>query len=276
MLSVFITPWMNPTCIHCATRAAWAATTRRRARGPGSASAASGTWRAMAWSASGGAGRHRRSPPRTGTCRHADGSRRPGPAPRRAQGRVAVDLADDLLPRGDDGECARGRDPERVHCLADQVLAQHRADRGLAVAAAGERGPARSLEVEVAAGAGVVDDLAEQQRPPVAEARRVAAELVAGIGLGDGGEPSAPRCRPGPRRRRASAALGVEAELGRQRLVQHEQRWIGDRHGSHGSWRPTSSRANESSRSKRGPGRPTPPSLRTVSGVSADRDVAVC
>ena len=33
MLSVFITPWMKPTFIHCATSAAWRrATARRNAR----------------------------------------------------------------------------------------------------------------------------------------------------------------------------------------------------------------------------------------------------
>ena len=110
----------------------------------------------------------RRARRRTGTCRPAGGSRRPGRAPRRA----ATVSRTHLLAGGDDRQRPRGRDPERVHRLADQVLAQHRADRGLAVAAAGERRAPRSLEVQVAAAAVDVDHLAEQQRPAVAEARR--------------------------------------------------------------------------------------------------------
>ena len=52
MLSVFITPWMKPTSIHCATSDACASTTRsKNARYGFSASAAVGWWRAIAWSA---------------------------------------------------------------------------------------------------------------------------------------------------------------------------------------------------------------------------------
>jgi MFS family permease len=90
-----------------------------------------------------------------------------------------------------------------VHRLADQHLAQHRADRGLAVAAARERRAARALEGDVAAPAVAVDHLAEQQRAAVAELRREAAELVAGVGLGDrlgalGQCPSSAPCAPVP------------------------------------------------------------------------------
>jgi hypothetical protein len=80
---------------------------------------------------------------------------------------------------------ARGRDAQRVHGLADQHLAQHRAERRLAVAAARERRAARALEGDVAPPALAVDHLAQQQRPAVAQLRREAAELVAGVGLGD-------------------------------------------------------------------------------------------
>jgi hypothetical protein len=72
-----------------------------------------------------------------------------------------------------------------MHALADQHLAQHRPDRRLAVAAARERRPAGALQGDVAAPAGAVDHLAEQHRPAVAELRREAAELMAGIRLGD-------------------------------------------------------------------------------------------
>ena len=49
-----------------------------------------------------------------------------------------------------DGEAAGRGDAEGVHRLADDVLAQHRADSGQAVAAAGERRTPRALEVQVA------------------------------------------------------------------------------------------------------------------------------
>jgi hypothetical protein len=78
--------------------------------------------------------------------------------------------------------------------------------------------------VEVATAPVRVDDLAEQQRPPVAEARRVPAELVTGVGLRD--------------RRRAighgvpdqdvdpvlrAERVRVEAQLAGELLVEREQ-----------------------------------------------------
>ena len=45
-------------------------------------------------------------------------------------------LAMDRFARPDDGEGARGGDAQGMHGLADEHLAQHRAERGLAVAAA--------------------------------------------------------------------------------------------------------------------------------------------
>ena len=78
---------------------------------------------------------------------------------------------------------AGGGDAQRVHRLADDVLAQHRADRGQAVAAARERRGARTLQVQVANGPVRADELAEQQCASVAQARDEAAELVPGVGL---------------------------------------------------------------------------------------------
>ena len=76
-----------------------------------------------------------------------------------------------------------GRDAQRVHRLADDVLAQHRTDRGQAVATSCERRTTRTLEVDVAGVAVAVDPLAEQQRAPVAQTRHEPAELMSGIGL---------------------------------------------------------------------------------------------
>ena len=94
-------------------------------------------------------------------------------------------LAHHVLAGDDGGERARGRDAEREHRLADDVFAQHRAERGAAVAPARERRRARALELDVAADAVGVDDFAEQDGAAVAELRHEMAELVAGIGHRD-------------------------------------------------------------------------------------------
>ena len=95
-------------------------------------------------------------------------------------------LAEHRLARADGRERARCRNLERVHRLAEDGFSQHRADGGLAVAAARKRGSPRALEGDVAPTAVAVNDLAEQERPTVAERRRETAELVPRIGLSDG------------------------------------------------------------------------------------------
>ena len=62
-------------------------------------------------------------------------------------------LAIDRLAGGHRHQGAGRRDAEGGHGLADDVLAQHRAERGAAVAAARERRPPGPLEVDVAADA---------------------------------------------------------------------------------------------------------------------------
>ena len=131
-------------------------------------------------------------------------------------------LAHHPLTGGDDRERPRGGDSQAVHGLTDQVLAQHRAHRGLAVAAARERGAPRPFQVQVTAAAMNVGHLAEQQRPAVPQPGHVDAELVTGVGLGDrrdtGSVPHQQQhTRPLPQRR------GVGAQLHRQRLVEHQQ-----------------------------------------------------
>ena len=133
-------------------------------------------------------------------------------------------LAQDLLAGRDRSQRARGRNAERHHRLADDVLAQHRPERCPAIAAARERRRPRALELDVAPHAGAVDDLAQQDGPAVAELRHEVAELVAGIGERD---------RFGARRDavagqhldalRTGEPRRVEAELAGQRLVQLEQ-----------------------------------------------------
>ena len=81
------------------------------------------------------------------------------------------DLASDGLAGRDNRQGTRRRDPQRVHRLRHEVLAQHRAEGGLAVAAAGVRRRTRTLEVDVTTPAVTVDELAEQERSTVTEAR---------------------------------------------------------------------------------------------------------
>jgi hypothetical protein len=96
--------------------------------------------------------------------------------------------------------------------------------RKTAVAAAGERGGARALELDVAADAVPIDDLAEQDRSSVAELGHELPELVAGIGHGDGVGSIRNRL-PG----QDFGALGglqggrIEPELDRQGPVQLDQ-----------------------------------------------------
>ena len=114
--------------------------------------------------------------------------------------------------------------PRRVHCLTHDVLAQHRTDRGQAVAAAGERRGPRALEVDVAKAAVSVDDLSQQEGASVAETRGELAELVSGVGLRH--RSGAAGYQVADQQAQAIEAPqpgGVEAQLGRQRLVEHQQ-----------------------------------------------------
>src|SRR5262249_39343876 len=68
-----------------------------------------------------------------------------------------------------------------VHGLASQVFADARAQDGPAVAEPGEHRLPGPLQMQVPALAGRVLDLAEQDRPPVAELRNIGPELVARV-----------------------------------------------------------------------------------------------
>ena len=116
-------------------------------------------------------------------------------------------LAHHRLAGGDRRERARGRNAQRRHRLADDVFAQHRAQRRAAVAAARERRGARALELDVAPHARAIDHLAQQDGAAIAELRHEVAELVAGIGERDRlGTDRRCGCRPGSRRPAASPA----------------------------------------------------------------------
>ena len=133
-------------------------------------------------------------------------------------------LAHHVLAGHHGGERARGGNAERRHRLADDVFAQHRAERGAAVAAARKRRRAASLELDVAAHAIGVDDLAEQDRAAIPELRHEMPELVAGIGhcdrVGAVGDALAGQDL-GPLR--TGEPVRIEPEMDRKRPIQLDQ-----------------------------------------------------
>ena len=143
-------------------------------------------------------------------------------------------LALNALAGGHRGERAGGRDAQGEHRLADDVFAQHRPERGAAVAPARERRRAGSLELDVAADAVLVDDLAEQDGAAVAELGHEMAELVAGIGhrdrVGAVGEALSGEDFGAFR---ALQQVRIEPEMDGQRPVQLDQPGGGDRGRGH-------------------------------------------
>lgn len=77
-------------------------------------------------------------------------------------------FAVDGFPGGRGGQGPGRRNAQGVHGFAENVLAEHRAERGFAIAAPGERGSAGAFELDVAALSVGIDHFAEQQRAAVA------------------------------------------------------------------------------------------------------------
>ena len=75
------------------------------------------------------------------------------------------------------------RDTERVHRLTNQIFPKHRTESGQAIAGPRKRRASRAFELNITAPAMDVDDLAQKQRPTIAELWNEVAELVTGIGL---------------------------------------------------------------------------------------------
>src|SRR5271166_955886 len=80
-------------------------------------------------------------------------------------------LAENGLAGGHRGERARGWNAERVHCLAHEILAQHRAERGAPITAARIGSSPGALQLNVAALAASVLRLAQQEGAAVAQLR---------------------------------------------------------------------------------------------------------
>ncbi len=68
-----------------------------------------------------------------------------------------------------------------MHCLADQVLAEHRPQRGAAVATARERRKAPAFELNVAEDAVTVLELAKKIARPSPSSRDKSAKLMPSI-----------------------------------------------------------------------------------------------
>ena len=161
---MFITPWMKPTSSQRATRSAWRATTA-------SSSARYGV-RPRGLRVVAGDHVVRQQPhrlevaPRGEVLEGADADVAGGDA--RQHGAGQRRLADDLFAGRHRGQRAGRRDAERGHGLAHDVLAQHRSERGAAVAAARKGRRPGALELDVAAYAVAIHHLAEQNGAAVA------------------------------------------------------------------------------------------------------------
>ena len=154
--------------------------------------------------------------------------------PRQHRARLPGAVARHLLTGGADRQGAGGRNAEGVHRQAHQVFPQHRPEDCLAVAAAGERGPPGSLQVQVFPATGGVDDLTEQQRPAVAEQWRIATELVPGVRLRNGRYLRRDVADEQPRALGGTQGGRVDAELGGQGFVEHHQARFGKGGGAAG------------------------------------------
>ncbi len=74
-----------------------------------------------------------------------------------------------MFARRDGSKGPRGRDSQASHGLANDVLAQHGADPGTPISPTRERGRARTFELDVAAHAIAIDQLSEENRPPITQ-----------------------------------------------------------------------------------------------------------
>jgi hypothetical protein len=135
-------------------------------------------------------------------------------------------FAINVLAGGDGRQRAGGGNAERVHGLTDQIFPQHRPEGGAAIAVAGKRGRARAFELDVAPRAGAVQHVPQQDGAAIAQRRGEHAELVTGIGGGDGGgavgqQIAGKECGQGGVVQIAS----VQTQIGRQSVVELDQAW---------------------------------------------------
>ncbi len=139
-------------------------------------------------------------------------------------------LAEHGLAGGDRGERARGGYAERMHGFAHEIFAQYRAQRGAPIAPARKGGSAGSLQLNVAAHAGAVERLPQQDGATVTKLRYEMAELMARIGHRD-------RLRTlrydisgkEPRQRLGVEIAEFEPQLCAKRVIESDQKRLCDR-----------------------------------------------
>ena len=92
-----------------------------------------------------------------------------------------IGLAPDPLARGHRRQRTGGRDPQGRHRLTDDVLAQHRAHSGTAIAVARERCGTRTLELDIPTHTIPIDQLSKKNGPTVAELGDPVPKLKTGV-----------------------------------------------------------------------------------------------
>jgi hypothetical protein len=121
-----------------------------------------------------------------------------------------------------------GRDAESVEGLADQVLAEHGAECGTAIAAAGESGWSSALELDIAERSVGKTDFPEEHGASITELGHEVSELVACVSLRD---------RSGAREEGLARAdlLGrrgkAETEALGERLIESNEGWSFEHQG---------------------------------------------
>ena len=130
-------------------------------------------------------------------------------------------LAHDGFARCNHSQTARGRDPQRMHRFADDVLTQHRPHGGTPIAAARVGRLPRAFEGDVHTLAGWCEVFAQQQGSSITKHREVA-KLMARIRLRDGlGALGQHLTRPDARSLQRILRDIVQAQLARQSVVPH-------------------------------------------------------
>jgi len=129
----------------------------------------------------------------------------------------------DRFPGRDHRQAAAGRDAEGEHRLTDDVLPQHRSERGTAVTGAGKRCLPGPFQLDVVTFSARGELFAQQDRATVAEHGEVA-ELMAGIGLGQRvgpGQSAIPREHFDPLR--CAQGVGIQSQRCGQVPVDDDQ-----------------------------------------------------
>ena len=243
MLSVFITPWMKPTFIHCAISAAWRSATARSSAEV--ALGRAGQRRVVARDAC--------SRPARAACRARRARRRYWKVPtRRWLAATRVSTAPGSGVSRCTGSPVAATASARVvgmpsACIASPISTSRSIGPTAALPSPPRENGVRPEPLKAMSRRRpcAVDHLAEQQRAAVAELRREAAELVAGIGLRERRRrPRAARCRrTAPRRRRRRSAAASRPSSAASAWFRNSSRGAGTVAGCQGRYRPGRSRA---------------------------------